>query len=95
MTSQNLFYITTSAAIIIISILIIVLVIIAIVIALRFAKFARGLSRASTRMEEFFKTLKDKLKYSAIMALMAEGLKEAVGLIKEKRGGDSKRKRKK
>lgn len=94
MTSQNFFYITTSAAIVIISILIIVLVIIAIVIALRFAKFARRLSRASNRMEEFFKTLKDKLKYSAIMALMAEGLKEIVGLIKEKRD-DKKRKKKK
>ena len=93
MTSQNLFYITASGAIILISLLIVFLIILAIIFALRMVKFSRRLSAASLKLEEFIEKLKQKLKYSAVIALAGEGLKELIEIIKEKRGGKGKKKK--
>jgi len=85
MTSQSLFYVTASGAIIIIAIFCIVLAILAIVVACRFAKFSRHLLKASEKIGQIAEEIKQKIKTSALIALFGEGLKEILSLVQEKK----------
>ncbi|MCH7759643.1 hypothetical protein IID20_04785 [Patescibacteria group bacterium] len=93
MTIQNFYYITAAAAIIMISVLIIIIMIMAIIVAYRLLKFSRHLSAAAAKLDALITGLKEKAKYSAILALMSKGLKEITTLIKNKRGSGDKNKK--
>ncbi len=95
MTSQSFFYITTSSAIILLALLFIVLVIIIIVIAVRIAKIFRNIAKTSEEVSQTAKTLREKIKISALMGLFTQGLKEIILFVKEKREEKEEKKKKK
>lgn len=93
MTIQNFYYIAASGAIILISILIAIMMIMGIIIAYRLVKFSRHLSAASAKLDALIAGLKEKAKYSAILALMSQGVKEITTLIKRKKNSEDKNKK--
>lgn len=83
MFAQNLFYYTVSAAIILVVVLIFALLIYCLSIL-------RKVARIFDRIDKTIETIKEKVKISAIMGLIGQGLKEIVELIREKRKGKEK-----
>ncbi|MGC9048902.1 MAG: hypothetical protein ACP5IX_01640 [Patescibacteria group bacterium] len=78
MFAQNLFYYTVSAAIILVAILIFILLI-------YWLTILRRVARIFDRIDKTVETIKEKIKISAILGLVSQGLKEVVELIREKR----------
>jgi len=79
MSSQDFFYIVTGSAIILIAIFICLVLIYWLIVLKRIAKIV-------DRVDKLVKTLKEKIKISAFIGLISQGIKETVELIKEKRG---------
>jgi len=82
MSIQNFFYIVTSAAIILLTLLFVVLIIIGIIITIRLAKTFRSLHQASENINKTTQKIKEKVKLSALISLLGEGIKEFIILLK-------------
>jgi hypothetical protein len=78
MFAQNFFYYTVSIAIIAIAVLIVALLI-------YWLTILKKIARIFDRVDKTIETIKEKVKISAIMGLVGQGLKEVIELIKEKR----------
>lgn len=78
MSSQDFFYVVTGSAIILISIFICLVLICWLIILRKIAKVVN-------RFDGLIKTLKEKVKISAFIGLVTQGIKELIELIKEKR----------
>ena len=85
MASQNLFYITTSVAVIFIAFFYILLGIIAVVIAVRIAKAAGRFLNVSKKAEDTMDKIKEKVTSLAFMGLVTQGLKEIFSFVKAKK----------
>ncbi len=85
MNGQNFFFITVGSAVVLSAILYIVLAIICIIIAIRIARASRNLLNVSNKIGEILDRVKEKVRYSAFIALFSRGLQEVISLVKEKR----------
>lgn len=78
MFAQNFFYYTVSVTIILVAVSILVLLI-------YWLTILRKIAKIFDRLDKTVETIKEKVKISAIIGLVGQGLKEVVELIKEKR----------
>lgn len=85
MFAQTLFYYTTSGAIILITILICVLLICWLMVLRRIAKIF-------DRVDKTVETIKDKIKISAFMGLVSQGIHEITEFVKETRANKKEKK---
>lgn len=78
MFAQNLFYYTVSSAIIIMALFVCIVMIYCLIIM-------RRVDGIVSKTNKILETLKEKVKISAFMGLMTQGIKEVTEFVKEQR----------